>query len=258
MRHLILPLLLLSLSAPVPAAFAGPPPETVASWRVRSVQLNEEGVRALNQHNVEAAEALFRGAIDLDSSNSVAALNLAGVLLAENRAKQSLPLLREHAAKRPGDASFQAALGDAYCSTKRLGEAARHYRRALAIQPSYPGIAAKLGTIYSTQRQAAKAVEMYEAAVALNPRDWQSLANLSALYLAQGKPLLAVESAQRSVRLNPRPDTWVALAAAYQKAGDPANALLSFKRATDLGNDDPKVAAAVRLLEAKAQAKERS
>ena len=226
-----------------------PPAPALSGDAQRSLELNEQGVLALKTRNFVQAQTLFRQALDTDRHNATAAFNLAGMLITNKKEKEALPLLQEYASQFPGDASFQARLGDAYFGTQDTSDALKHYQNAFAIDPNYPNLAAKLGTIYSLQNDIPRATRMFEAATRLNPKDSQSLSNLSSLYLAQGKPTLAIASAKRAIQLQAKPETYVTLGSAYQDSKDPTNALLAFRRAQELGSKDPKLAEVISSLE---------
>lgn len=263
-RALHLGLLLFGALA-LPALAAAEPPQGAPSSRSsaetlqltaqaqRSLELNEQGVLALKKRNFPVAESLFRQALDTDSLNATAAFNLASTLLANKKEREALPLLKEYASHFPGDASFQARLGDAYFGLQDPKNATSHYERAYAIDPQYPQLAAKLGTLYSLLNELERATGMYEAAVKLHPKDAQSLSNLSSLYLADGQPSMAVATAKRAVQLQPKPETFVTLGSAYEELKDPKSALSAYRRASDLGYKDPALREAIAQLEKKTE-----
>jgi Flp pilus assembly protein TadD len=64
---------------------------------------------------------------------------------------------------------------------RRFGEAARHYREALRLQPDNPILYSNLGDALVWQGQTAEAVNCYQAALRLAPDDARIRAKLQAL-----------------------------------------------------------------------------
>lgn len=259
MKRIILVAIALSLLSSIAPAGAENRPQTgrptstepakLNAHAQRSFEINERGVTALQSRNFAQAEALFREALDVDRLNATAAFNLAGMLITNKKEREALPLLKRYADAFPGDASFQARLGDAYFGSEDAKSAIKHYEQALSIDPKYPALTTKLGTLYSLTNELPKATAMFEKALKQNPKDAQALSNLSSLYLADGKPGMAVTTAKRALQIKTSANIYVTLGNAYQDLKDDRNALASFQRAQQLGYSDPKLAKLIEQLE---------
>ena len=91
----------------------------------------------------------------------------------------------------------------------------------------------------------------YRQVVNENPSNQTAWRNLGLLYLSQAvnKPLLAVECFQQLVKLSPEePSGYRYLAQAYELAGDPQKALLTYQNLLLVAPDDPTALQAVQRL----------
>ena len=239
-----LPLTLLGVFLP-DRAFGLPAPENRALDPVpqaevvgdaRSLELNEQGIAAMNNKDTVKAEEFFRKALAVDSKNVTAAFNLAGVLINNKKTEEAIALLLEYIKEYNQDPSLFVRLGDAYFASKKIREAATAYEKAFETAGGYPGLAAKLGTIYGLMNRIDDAKRMFMVAVELDPKDSQSLANLSSLFLASGEPDKAIGTARRALQVKATKEVYVTLGTAYEIQKDYKNALIAFQRAVDLGD----------------------
>lgn len=222
---------------------------TLSAQSKHSLELNEQGVAAVQRRDYASAESLFRRALDTDDHNITAVFNLAGVYITNKKESQAIPLLTKYSQLFPKDAGLMARLGDAYFSSQNPKNAITSYEKALALDGSYPGVAARLGTLYALQNKLAKAATMYERAVKENPRDANALQNLSNLYLGLGKPQQAITTAKKALQISSTAEAYVTLGNAYQELKDDRNALISFQRAKELGHKDPALSKVIESLE---------
>jgi len=222
---------------------------TLSAQSKRSLELNEQGVAAVQRRDYVNAESLFRRALDTDDHNITAVFNLAGVYITNKKESQAIPLLTKYAQLFPKDAGLMARLGDAYFSSQDPKNAIASYEKALSLDGSYPGVAARLGTLYALQNKLDKAARMYERAVKENPRDANALQNLSNLYLGLGKPQQAIMTAKKALQISSSAEAYVTLGNSYQELKDDRNALIAFQRAKELGHKDPALGKIIQDLE---------
>lgn len=236
--------LYVSLAVALPTSlFAVPAPTQnqapKVSGNAASIELNEKGVLAMKQNDFAKAESLFRKSLASDSRNLTAAYNLAGVYLNNKRQKEALALLNQYIKDFSKDSGLYARRGDVQFSLKEIELAAKDYEQALQLEPGYPGLTAKLSTIYTLQRRMPDAEKMLLRAVEQEPKNGQLLQNLSAMFLVNGKPNESISTAKRALQVNPNAEIYITLGNAYEALGDAKNSLISFQRASDLGDARP-------------------
>ena len=214
-----------------------------------SLSLNEQGAQAVQGHRYQDAEKLFKKAVEKDSRNATAVVNLASMYLTNKKEKLAITLLSYYAKKAPTDAHLQARLGDAFFAAKKPKEAIDAYQKALTLDPSLPAPIARLASLYTMTNNLQKATIFFEKAVEANPKDLRSLNNLSSLYLGVGDAQKSIITAKKALRVAQNSETYITLGNAYQNLGQKKNALHSFKRAHQLGNSEPKLLAAIKDLE---------
>ncbi len=225
-------ILLLAISA---SLFLASPvtlsPQAYAANDPRLVELNNEGVRALNSNNYQLAIQKFEEALKIDSSYSKAKENLAiaynnyGLSLTSNP-KEAIKLFHKalylspgnttsinnldgiigYLNKNPNSAKDRVALGDAARLAGDFQGAAVEYEAAGRIQPD-PKTFSKLGDVYRVLGDSDKSVQAYQSA---------SRAGDSA-------------------------DVQVKLGQAFQAKKDLPSALAAFDKALRLKPDDPDV-----------------
>lgn len=207
----------------------------------KSLELNEQGVRAVNSKDFASAEKLFRSALDLDAGNTTAAYNLAGMYITNKKEDQAANLLSPIVSQNPEDPSLRVRLADAYFGLKDLDRALKHYEGTYQNFPNTPGLPAKLATVYTLKNDFKNAEKMYEIAVKQEPKNPQFFANLSSLYLTNGKAQEAVGAAKTALQFKPSAETYVTLGNAYQQLNDTKNSAIAYQRALDLGSKDPEL-----------------
>lgn len=203
---------------------------------LRSQELNEKGVTAVNSNNFDTARYLFEEAMELNAGNITAMYNLAGVYLALKQEKNAIRLLEKYKAKLQ-DAGVFSRLGDAYFADEDIKKAFSNYQSAYAFDPAFPQLAAKLGTIYVMQNQLVEAEKMFLEAVELDPKNFTLLSNLSNVFLANNDANKAISSAKRALQVKTTSDIYITLGSAYELLKDYKNSLISYQRAQDLGDN---------------------
>lgn len=202
-----------------------------------SNSLNEDGVKLVKKRDFIGAEKLFLRALAADKGNLTAVFNLSGVYLQNKNDGGAISLLKQYATKEQKDAGIFARLGDAYFVQKDIKEARTSYEKALSLNPNYPGVSTRLGTIYSMQGEMANAEIMLNKAADLDPNNPTTLSNLGSVLYALKKYDLAIKSLKRSTSINPTKEAYITLGNIYLAKSNEKEALVSFKRAKELGDD---------------------
>lgn len=94
-------------------------------------------------------------------------------------------------------------LGVALKSRGRLDDAARHYRRALALRPDYPEAHNNLGLALHATGNPRGAVDSYREALRLRPANPEALGNLGASLTSLGRAGEAVAAFQQALQFDP-------------------------------------------------------
>ena len=93
------------------------------AFNARSLEMNEEGVKALRASDLKKAQSLFSKALAIDSGNITAAYNLASVEILLKQEQKDITLLKEYRVRAPNDAGLHAMLGDAHFANRQIKEA---------------------------------------------------------------------------------------------------------------------------------------
>lgn len=150
-----------------------------------------------------------------------------------------------------------------------LGQARRHYERALKIDPKYSEAVNNLGTVYYAQKSYRKAVGQYNKALKLAPNSASIYSNLGTAQFARRKYKQASEAYEKALSLDPdvfehrssqgvllqersvteRAKFHYYMAKTYAKAGAVERALLYIRKCLEEGfkerekfNEDPEFA----------------
>lgn len=216
-----------------------------------SVSLNESGVQAVQQKKFDDAEELFLEAIEKDPFNITAVFNLAGMYLANENPKDAVKLLSHYTAKDLKDAGLFSRLGDAYFAAQDLDLALKNYLAAYKLEPQYERLTGKIGTIYSLKNDLVNAEKFYVLALKSDPSSFTNLVNLSNLQLANKKYEASIASAKKALQIKAASSVYITLGTAYEMSNNRQNALISYKRAKDLGDQSPELTKKIESLEKK-------
>ena len=102
-----------------------------------STAWNALGVIAFQTGDDQHAESLFRKALDADPDNFEPLVNLAGVLLKRNAAKDALPFNRRAVRDRPDDALANAQLGMTYFKLDQFDQAEQYLLTTKRLDPAH-------------------------------------------------------------------------------------------------------------------------
>lgn len=167
MRAVLLPLLLLAVSATVPA----PPSE-------RAVELRNLGIAQLENEQPAQAEATFRDLVKVAPADPLPYADLAVSLLRQQKYDAAMEALDQALAKAPGRADLLALRGDVLQWSGKAEEALAAYRQATAADPSRVEVwfslfqqAAAVGGIGDNEAAQAASNEALAALARLRPEN---------------------------------------------------------------------------------------
>ena len=191
---------------------------------------------------LDEAEALARGWL-ASSPRDHAALHIRGIIARQKGdSARAIDLFRQAIAISARVPGYHGNLGNVYFETAQFGEAARCYRKALALDPASAPDRFGLGLALMAQKAYAAAVKELAAALKLRPNHEQTHLNLGIALTELGRIDQAITHCQRAVALGPGyPGNYVALAVALRTKGELRNALAQLARAAEM---DPEYAEA--------------
>jgi tetratricopeptide (TPR) repeat protein len=138
----------------------------------------------------------------------------------------------------PNSDRAHQARGRNYFVLRRLPEAEKEYREALALRPDIPGLHLELGQVYAETSQWAKAEEQFRAESKLQPGSAEAAYRLGDALLQEGEMPEAVKELRRSDRLRPdMSDTLYDLGKAASASGDIKAAETAWTRVLGIEND---------------------
>ena len=183
--------------------------------------------------NLAEAEAAYRVAVALDRSLD-ALYELGVVLLHQGRFGDAVEIYREAAARWPGQANVQCALGAALENIGQADAALDHYRRAAMLEPQQrialangAGLLTRLGRHQEAEDWARRALALGEEPVVLH--------TLGLAIMKQGRLAEAAQSFERALALAP---TYVEaqfnLASALRDQGQTDAAVVGFRGVVEL------------------------
>lgn len=146
-----------------------------------------EGLRLLGLGQYAAAEAAFRGALQLAPGLAEAHANLGFLLDREGRWPEAEASYRQALAINPGQVQTIINLGALLESETRFSEALEAYRQALALDPESPAAWSNLGVLLTCMKQETEAEHCLRTALELAPDYRKASFNLAHLLLRQGR-----------------------------------------------------------------------
>jgi tetratricopeptide (TPR) repeat protein len=152
-------------------------PGRPSSARVRFLEALGEGARLLQAGRASEALPHLQRALELEPSDTDAALNLGGARIMLNQHQKAIPILEEACAAQPENSKIWINLGAAYlgdpvlATVDQQARAIAAFEKALELDPIAPSVNYNLGLIYRDQGDLVAAIAQFRRAVAANPLD---------------------------------------------------------------------------------------
>jgi tetratricopeptide (TPR) repeat protein len=192
---------------------------------------------ALSGNNQER-EALdqYRRACELDATNATWLDHYAVSLALNGDLDNAIVTWRKSLALDPSNASTETDLGAALFEKGQTQEGYEHLRKAVDLAPNFADAHNHLGSALAKTGHLDEAVEQLQAAITLLPNSPEYRFNLGDALMQRGDYAGAVTAFQKSVELSngKNPQCLAALADAYDKAGQSAQAVQSARQALEL------------------------
>lgn len=198
----------------------------------------------LRPDGYEEAIALYKQALELDSTYAPAYAGLARVyrnmmVSGQLSSKESIPLTREALVTAlrldPNLAESHARMGLYIVEDEKdMAAAAKHFQRALELNPNDPVAMQAVADLYSTLGNYETAVWLCELAVQRDPVDIIGYQGLGLAYVQSGRLEEAKQAFEKMLALNSKtPGGWYNLGLVYLFMGESDEALAVFEKEED-------------------------
>ncbi|HJP91853.1 MAG TPA: tetratricopeptide repeat protein, partial [Pyrinomonadaceae bacterium] len=175
-------LLVLALLSSVPALHW-----QTANTREDAYRANNIGVALLEQYKYKEAADSFKRALQLDSSLTLARINLGIALFNLPDLPAAQKELQAASALAPNAPQPLYVLGLLAKSQNRSDEAIAAFQKVLRIDPNDVGANVNLGQLYAQQRKYTEAIAVLRTAVAAEPYNATALYNLGTALIRGGQ-----------------------------------------------------------------------
>lgn len=180
----------------------------------------EEGLRHHRAGRLDAAERLYRKALDAQAGNADALHYLGVVQHQRGRHDDAIRTIERAVATGKTNPAMWNNLGEAYRALGRLDEAADRYRRAVALDANFTDAHSNLGTVLAVLGDAEAALESHRRAVAFMPGDAEANHNLGVTLFRLGRLDEAESVLRRAIAIDANsPEAWRHLALVLQRQG---------------------------------------
>lgn len=162
----------------------------------------KRGEELRRKWNLEAADAAFREAADLEPANLEAALGLARVARARLEYARAIGLLNQAAGEHPNSRDVLIEYGSVYLAAEEPERARRYFEDALRISPSDASGIVGLAGADMLERNYDKATVILGDLLGREPKNTPALAMLARVLLENNRNTEAAEEARRAMALD--------------------------------------------------------
>jgi tetratricopeptide (TPR) repeat protein len=145
------------------------------------------GALAIQRHDPQKAEEIFRRAYALEPDNLLLVRGMAEFYANTNRPAQGEKILDEYIDRHNDQANAYVARGDFAARTAGPAEAEKYYRKAAELSPNDPAPLVALADRYGQVGEWAKAEAVYRQAIERGSKDASAKRRLADVYMLQGK-----------------------------------------------------------------------
>jgi tetratricopeptide (TPR) repeat protein len=196
---------------------------------------NDMGFILFERGDIDGAMGHYRQALQRDSSNYFALVNMGNALRAQGQLNDAIGHYRRAVGLRPEKLEGQYNLGSTLASQGNYAEAAEHFAIAARFSPEEPNVARRLGEVYQRLGQVDQAVGQLRRAVLLAPDAAEGHNSLGLALAEAGRWEEAIAAFREGLRLHPEhAELHFNLGKAYRSHGDLAAAQEHLRIARDL------------------------
>jgi len=177
-------------------------------------RLFQNGLALLEEGNIEAADALFTEAHQLNSNN-VDALNLLGIRSYQKKDyKNALAFLNQANLLFPNFAQTLSNLGLTHTAILNFQEALHFFDLAIKSNPNIPEVHNNRGNALKGLGRSMEAIGAYAKALFLRPNYAEAISNQGVILLEDNNPEKAISLFEQALQINPN------LAVAFNSLGN--------------------------------------
>ena len=173
-----------------------------------TADLNESGIQALKNNNLQLAVDLFQRVVRQEPKHKSAWNNLGRAYLGLNQNDQAITAFKKQIEINPYDEYAYSNLGVAYQAELRYDDAIKQFQKQIEINPLDLYAHAGLGEVYVKQRKFVDAVPELEKAVSLQPQNALLQISLGQSYIATNQTEKGMAAFEKAISLAPVPVTW--------------------------------------------------
>ena len=171
--------------------------------REQSQLICENGLRLLQQGNLEEADKLFLEAHSLDAEN-IDALNLLGIRsYQKSELQNALNFLNSANHLAPNSAQILSNLGLVHHALHDFQTALECFNHAIASEPKIPEAHNNRGNALKALGKSREAVNAYENAIRLRPNYAEALNNRGIIFLEDGNHQAGISLIEKAIQANP-------------------------------------------------------
>jgi tetratricopeptide (TPR) repeat protein len=186
-----------------------------------SVQYYVLGLKWHRKGNLSEAEKSFKKAITFSESDADLRVNLANVLLGQNKLQEATQQYEFANKLEPASARNRLLYGQALLKAKKLNEALEQFKIANELEPNYPFIGLNLGEALVLTGNHEPALGYLQKALAEDPNNFKIISLIATAQHSLGQLDAAIKNYQFLLTLEPS-DEWpqINLARAYYQKND--------------------------------------
>jgi len=173
-----------------------------------AADLNESGLQALKNNNLQLAVDLFQRAVQQEPKHKSAWNNLGRAYLGLNQNDQAIAALKKQIEINPYDQYAYDNLGLAYEGESKYDDAITQFQKQMEINPLDPVAHGRLGQLYVKQKKFMDATPELEKAVELQPENALLQISLGQSYIATNQTEKGMAAFEKAISLAPVPVTW--------------------------------------------------
>lgn len=144
------------------------------------------GLLAVGKQQLDIAADMLKAAVSLDKTNAMYQRNYGEVCRRLGRLDDAIYAGRQACRHAPDNADAHYNLALAFGDKQDAEQAAKHYRKALSLNPTHGQAWNNLGTVLEQLQDLNGACEAYQQAIRVNSANAQAQHNLGMVYVKQG------------------------------------------------------------------------
>jgi len=153
---------------------------------------------------ISASEMLFKKAIDINSNNVPAHIQLGLLLMGDERIREAEVELKKALSIDENNLWAHNALGIYFNETGKLKEAEEEYRKAIEMDPSFADAHCSLGKLLKENGKKEAAEEEFRKAIQIDPSFADAYIELGVLLTDRGQLKEAEKQYREAIKINPR------------------------------------------------------